>query len=222
MNDYMIDYTDIIDNSASKRKGLLIVFEGLDGCGKSTQSKKLGKWIEKLGIPVHTSFEPTGEQYGKELRALWQTGKRHDPLAELDLFRKDRMDHVQRLIGPALLRKSVIILDRYYYSSIAYQGVRGDKSPEEIHTLMSDFAPTPDVTFLFDLDVDLAIERITGGRNEVPNVMEKRDNLAAVKSAFDRMDFSEIKKIDASMDVDSIFLKLTDVIRPLLEKKNLP
>jgi dTMP kinase len=217
----MVDYKEIIERHSIKRKGLLIVFEGVDGCGKSTQSKMLGKWIEELSIPVHTSFEPTGERYGIELRALWQTGKRHDPSAELDLFRKDRMEHVQNLIGPNLLSKSVIILDRYYYSSIAYQGVRGDKSPEEIYSLMSDFAPTPDVTFLFDLEVDSALDRIRGGRNEVPNIMEKRDNLAAVKSAFDRMNFSEIERIDASQDVDAIFVQLQKVVRPLLEKKNL-
>ncbi|MCB2198572.1 dTMP kinase [bacterium] len=200
------------------RKGLLIVFEGLDGSGKSTQAKALHTHLRAAGYDAVFSFEPTDGPYGRALRELWHKGERHDPEAELDLFRRDRTEHVQTLILPGLRGGTVVILDRYYYSSAAYQGVRGGRSPEEIHNEMTLFAPTPDLTLVCDIPTDIALDRITGGRREMPNVLEARDNLERVKAVFDRMPYPEIHHIDATGTQEEVFRLVLKEVSPLLEK----
>lgn len=200
------------------RKGLLIVFEGLDGSGKSTQAKALHTHLRAAGYDSLFSFEPTDGPHGRALRELWTKGERHDLEAELDLFRRDRTEHVQSLILPGLRGGTVVILDRYYYSSAAYQGVRGGPSPEEIHDEMTRFAPTPDLTLVCDISTDIALERITGGRRELPNVLEARDNLERVKAVFDRMPYPELRHIDATGSQEEVFKLVLKEVSPLLDK----
>ena len=210
--------SSLLRPSDAGRKGLLIVFEGLDGSGKSTQAKALHTHLRAAGYDAIFSFEPTDGPHGRALRALWKRGERHDPEAELDLFRRDRTEHVQSLILPGLRGGTVVILDRYYYSSAAYQGVRGGRSPEEIHDEMTRFAPTPDLTLVCDIPIETALERITGGRRELPNVLEARENLERVKAVFDRMPYPEICHIDATGTQEEVFRLVLEQISPLLKK----
>ena len=97
---------------------MLIVFEGIDGTGKSTQVQLLAKALEGRGHTVVTSHEPTNGPIGKKLRESMIHG-RLSPIEELGLFHDDRRDHVQSLIAPALSRGEDVILDRYSFSTMA-------------------------------------------------------------------------------------------------------
>lgn len=163
------------------QQGLFIVLEGIDGTGKSTQGGLLAEWFRAQGREVVASREPTDGPWGRQIRATAATG-RLSPQDELDLFLKDRRQHVEELIGPALAAGKVVILDRYYFSTMAYQGMRGF-DPVEIRRQNEEFAPKPDLLFILDLDVDTALSRI-GARGDIANEFEKRDSLAKCREIF--------------------------------------
>jgi dTMP kinase len=161
--------------------GLFIVLEGIDGTGKSTQARRLAEWFQSQGRDVVASREPTDGPWGRQIRATAETG-RLSPEEELELFLKDRREHVEQLIAPALAAGKVVILDRYYFSTMAYQGSRG-VDPAEIRRQNEAFAPVPDLLFILDLDVDTALSRI-GGRGDTANEFEKHDSLAKCREVF--------------------------------------
>lgn len=161
--------------------GLFIVIEGIDGTGKSTQVKRLGEWFLSQGREVVLSREPTAGPWGTKLRESASTG-RLSPADELQYFLNDRQQHVEELIRPALEAGKVVILDRYYFSTMAYQGSRGF-DPAEIRQKNEAFAPVPDRLLILDLDVDIALERI-GARGDTANEFEKRDSLQRCREIF--------------------------------------
>jgi dTMP kinase len=160
---------------------MFIVLEGIDGTGKSTQSKLLADWFLSQGREVVTSREPTDGPWGTKLRQSAATG-RLSPEDELDYFLKDRSQHVEELIKPALAAGKVVILDRYYFSTMAYQGSRGF-DPLEIRRKNEAFAPIPDHLFILDIDVDTAHSRI-GDRGDTTNEFEQRDALQKCRDIF--------------------------------------
>ncbi|MBD3166966.1 dTMP kinase [bacterium] len=203
------------------RSGALVVLEGIDGCGKSTMARRLVEWFQSNRIEAVFSFEPTLERYGAELRRSFEEGRRLTPEEELKLFEQDRRMHVEQLIGPNMEAGRVVVLDRYYYSSMAYQGVRGVYRPDEVHALMTSFAPVPDVAVFLDIPVETAVQRIMSGRGEVPNVMEKRDNLQRVREAFLAVDLPEWRRIDAAAPPERVFTSLLAVVQDPLERAGL-
>lgn len=160
---------------------MFIVLEGIDGTGKSTQTGLLADWLREQGREVVLSREPTDGPFGRQLRESAATG-RLAPEEELELFLKDRQEHVETLIAPALAAGKVVILDRYYFSTMAYQGARGF-DPAEIRRRNEEFAPLPDHLFLLDLDLDTALGRI-GTRGDTANEFEQRDALAKCREIF--------------------------------------
>ena len=162
-------------------EGLFIVIEGIDGTGKSTQAKRLGEWFTAQGREVVISREPTAGPWGKKVRESGNTG-RLSPEDELQYFLNDRRQHVEELIAPSLAAGKVVILDRYYFSTMAYQGARGF-DPAEIRRKNEAFAPVPDVLLIMDLDIDTALGRI-GARGDVINEFEKRENLERCREIF--------------------------------------
>src|SRR5207253_402183 len=109
--------------SNGRPTGILIAIEGIDGAGKTTQVARLCKALEAVGETVVRSKEPTNGPHGRRVRESAQNG-RLDPHEELATFLDDRREHVATVIGPALGRGEIVILDRYFYSTIAYQGPR--------------------------------------------------------------------------------------------------
>jgi dTMP kinase len=162
-------------------QGFFIVIEGIDGTGKSTQARRLGDWLMARGREVVLSREPTDGPWGTKLRESAATG-RLSPEAELEYFLKDRRQHVEELIAPSLAAGKVVILDRYYFSTMAYQGARGI-DPQEIRRKNEAFAPQPDLLLIIDLDVDSALTRI-GARGDTANEFEKRENLIRCREIF--------------------------------------
>jgi len=189
--------------------GLFIVIEGIDGTGKSTQAKMLQQALQKAGRTVILDHEPSDGPYGKILRESATTG-RLSPQEELDLFHKDRKHHVDELIMPALKRGETVILDRYYFSTMAYQGQRGFDKNEIRETNLS-FAPNPDILFILDLDVDQARERI-GVRGDTTNEFEKRDALQYCRDTFlsvSNENFAHV--IDSSKSIEKIHQELVNI-----------
>jgi dTMP kinase len=162
-------------------QGLFIVIEGIDGTGKSTQASRLGEWFRAQGREVVVSREPTAGPWGKKVRESAASG-RLSPEEELEYFLNDRRQHVKELIAPSLAAGKVVILDRYYFSTMAYQGARGF-NPSEIRRQNEAFAPVPDRLLILDLDVDSALERI-GARGDTANEFEKRENLERCQEIF--------------------------------------
>lgn len=161
--------------------GKLIVIEGIDGTGKSTQATMLAESLRKQNREVVQSFEPTNGPWGKKLRESATIG-RLSIEDELDYFLKDRRQHVDELIRPTIERGGTVVLDRYYFSTMAYQGARG-LNPAEIQEKNEAFAPRPDILLILDLPVDTALERI-GVRDGEANEFEKRDSLQFCRDLF--------------------------------------
>ena len=162
-------------------QGLFIVIEGIDGTGKSTQSKRLAEWFRSRGRAVVLSREPTDGPWGKKLRESATTG-RLSAEEELECFLNDRREHVEMSIKPALAEGKVVILDRYYFSTMAYQGARGF-DPSEIRRRNEAFAPQPDLLLILDLSVESAHSRI-GARGDTANEFEQRDTLSRCREIF--------------------------------------
>jgi len=173
---------------------MFIVFEGIDGTGKSTQVALLKDYFESKGELVVVSREPSDGPYGRRLRAV--AGKeRFSPQEELELFVKDRLHHLDHVVHPAIAEGKHVILDRYYYSTLAYQGAIGF-SVDEILALHGDNLLEPDLVIYLDLSVNRALERI-GCRGELEQ-FETLENLSACKSIFDEVLVGEnVRKIPA-------------------------
>jgi dTMP kinase len=185
----------------AQRSGFLLVIEGIDGAGKSTLQRHLADWCREAGLRVITSREPTDGPHGRALRESARSGR----LAlqdELDLFLKDRREHVETLIRPALDRGDVVILDRYYFSTAAYQGARG-LDPAEIIRANEAFAPVPDLVLLLDLDPADCHARI-GQRGGAPDGFEGIAYLEQVRRIFLSFDRPFIHKLEAKREAEAV------------------
>ncbi|MGC9141279.1 MAG: dTMP kinase [Caldimicrobium sp.] len=161
------------------RKGKLIVIEGIDGAGKSTLFTILKERFSHKNIVF--SFEPTQGQYGKILRNLLKEAK-GDQKTLLELFLKDRTEHVEKLILPSLKEGKTILLDRYYLSTIAYQGVHFRELP---YLLLKNetIAPLPDLVIYLEIPIKLALERIQK-RNKDISLFEREDLLEKISEIY--------------------------------------
>ena len=136
--------------------GAFITFEGIDGCGKSTQLRLLASELRVRGVDTVTTREPGGTALGKRLRAaLLDIDEQVDPLAELLVFAADRAHHVRTLLLPALAANQIVLSDRYADATAAYQGAGRGFEPKLIQDIvqLATGGLTPDLTLLFDLSV---------------------------------------------------------------------
>ncbi len=202
------------------KQGFFIVIEGIDGTGKSTQARTLADWFRTQGCDVALSREPTDGLWGKKLRESAQTG-RLSPADELDYFLKDRRQHVEELILPSLAAGKIVILDRYYFSTMAYQGTRGI-DPREIRRKNEEFAPLPDLLLILDLDVDTALQRI-GSRGDTANEFEQRTSLESCRNLFLSLHNEPFCRIiDASKGPGEVASLIRQSVRQACDSCNLP
>jgi dTMP kinase len=194
--------------------GRLIVFEGTDGCGKSTQVHLLKGSLSALGFSVLATREPTDGTYGRRIRALYNHRSACNADEELELFLADRREHVSQLLEPALAEGKIVLCDRYFLSTAAYQGARGH-DPEDI-LRRNHFAPDPDLALLFQLPLDLGLQRITSGRCQRPNDFEQLEELKKVAAIFAGIDRPYIRKIPASGSIDTVHNRVMAEVAPLL------
>ncbi len=201
----------------SLHKGTLIVFEGIDGAGKSTQVRKLDHALRQRNINTVLSREPTDSPYGRKLRQLARAGRESArPEDEYALFMQDRKIHVDTLVQPALADGKTVILDRFYFSTIAYQGALGI-DPERIRRENEAFCPIPDIVLLIDIPVTAGLARIREGRGETPNLFEKESYLTDVARRLAALNDACIVRIDGSGSLDDVFQRILFHVLPLLK-----
>ncbi|HQH50557.1 MAG TPA: dTMP kinase [Candidatus Cloacimonadota bacterium] len=145
-------------------KGLFVTFEGIEGSGKSTQMKMLAEKLEELGRPLLLTREPGGPPIAESIRALLLDPGNKEMLRETELllYSASRAQHTGQWILPALRQGKIVLCDRYYDSTIAYQGAARNQNLDFIAVLtrFSTFNTVPDITFLLDLPVEEGFARI--------------------------------------------------------------
>ena len=153
--------------------GVFIVVGGIDGSGKSTQAKLLAEALSEENEVLHT-FEPTNGVWGKKIRDSFASGQQLTFLEELEAFTNDRIEHVGQTIMPALEAGKIVVCDRFYHSTIAYQGARAGM-PQFVDSLRETQRrtfPKPDITFFLDVNPEEALERLKTSRPQI-NYMEQ-------------------------------------------------
>lgn len=177
--------------------GFFVVLEGIDGTGKTTLAAALADGLRGEGRDVLVTFEPTKGAWGKKIRELALHGREGVTAEEeTDLFIADRREHLEREILPALRAGRVVIMDRYYYSTMAYQGARG-ADPAAIEARHREFAPEPDLLVLLDLPVDEALDRVTAKRGSTPDHFEGAEYLEKVREIFLSLRRDQLIRINA-------------------------
>lgn len=195
-------------------KGKLIVIEGIDGSGKSTCAKNLAEKLNSINIKTIYTFEPTHSRYGAKLRE-GMLSEDLDTEEELLLFVKDRKEHIEYMIKPALEEGYFIILDRYFYSSIAYQGAKGIDI-NRIINMHKDFIIKPDIVFIFHLPIDIALNRIISKRG-IADRFENETYLKKVDKIFHSFNEPFIYHTDTDKDIKII----NDELFNILEKSKM-
>ena len=193
---------------------MLIVLEGIDGCGKSTQVSLLVDKLRSISIDTLQLREPTDGPHGLRLRSILneEIQAEHDEM--LDLFVKDRKQHVSEKIEPALNSGKTVVMDRYYYSTMAYQSASGF-SMEKIRADNS-FAPVPDLVLILDIPAEDGVKRVLKEGNA--DRFEKVNFLNRVREQYLKLkDEPNVQLIDASLDVQEIHANIWPFVENLME-----
>lgn len=210
--------------------GVFITFEGIDGCGKSTQLRLLASELRVRGLELVATREPGGTTLGKRLRAaLLDVEEQVDPLAELLVFAADRAHHVRTLLAPALGANQIVLSDRYADATVAYQGAGRGFEPELIHDIvqLATGGLTPDLTLLFDLSVADAAARTR--RRLASKTTDRLDSEDAefhtrVRNAYleiARAEPGRFRVIDARGAVQQTQTMVMDIVMPFLRDRGL-
>lgn len=200
---------------------MFITFEGIEGCGKSTQAKLLFEKLQKENIPVIFTYEPGDTPVGKRLREILLSNNM-DPLTELLLFLADRREHISSIIKPALLKQRVVISDRYIFSTLAYQVYGRGLKRHFVDVIHEEIVENiwPERVYVLDLDVEKAFERKkhhTFDRIEE----ESKDFHKRVRDGFLSLAQSHqgCRILDASLPIEVLHKTIWEDIQTLLPYK---
>ncbi len=206
-----------------KMTGTFITFEGIEGCGKSTQAKMLKEYLEKLSQPTLLTREPGGPEISEKIRRILLSVDNDEMLPETEmlLYMASRSQHTGQWIIPALQKGMWVISDRYYDSTLAYQGAarKIDRQIIDLITRYATYGLVPDITFLVDLPAEIGLSRIAA---KDADRMEK-ESLAFhrnVRDGFLAIAASEQARyviLDGKKSIDEIHL---DVIKAVEEWRN--
>lgn len=200
------------------KQGYLIALEGIDGTGKSTQCALLADYLESAGYSVVRLREPTTGAWGQKIRKILAEGRGDvAPEEELQYFINDRKEDVEQNIAPALEQGKIVLIDRYYYSTAAYQGALGF-DPVKIIDDNEAFAPRPNLLFIIQGSLDESFRRIEQGR-DIFSSFEKRDYLEKVQKIFDTFTGDHIRRVDSDPPIEEVQQVLRQGVNALLGRK---
>ncbi|MFW9918508.1 MAG: dTMP kinase [Candidatus Thorarchaeota archaeon] len=189
--------------------GYLFVLEGIDGAGKTTVCDLVEVLLMQQSFDVVRLREPTSESpWGREIRERSPRGEL-SPAEELDLFIKDRHWHIQNRILPALESGKVVLMDRYFFATGAYQCTSTGLPWQEIlRKNREDIdAPEPDIIFILDISADEGLSRVFGSRAEKNEQFEQYERLVLVRAAYLEMseqDLGNYVVVDAKQDLEQV------------------
>jgi dTMP kinase len=193
-----------------------VALEGIDGTGKSTQAKRLAMIFRKEGYAVTLLREPTLSPWGRRLREAATAGYGVlAPSQELELFLQDRRYDVAAHITPALAARQLVLMDRYYFSSIAYQGALG-LDPEHIRRLNEAFAPVPDLVLLLMIPPAQALARIRQARGRTDDAFEREGHLTKVDRIYRTLMGLKVHSVDASQSIEVVTAVMQQQIQATL------
>ncbi|MBF0529225.1 MAG: dTMP kinase [Deltaproteobacteria bacterium] len=212
----------VSSESASEHQvgyGLFIVFEGLDGCGKTTQAYRLVDRLQSLNIPALYVKEPTAGPWGQKIRRIALIGRSGvTPAEELEYFIRDREEDVRLNITPARLQGRIVVADRYFYSNIAYQSALG-LDAGEIRQRNASF-PVPELVFFLDIPPELSQDRITRRRGDKPNKgYEQKTFLIRVHKEYQALTDPNIVRLNGDRPEDEIAEEIWLLMEPLLAER---
>jgi dTMP kinase len=185
------------------KRGVLIVFEGVDGSGKSTQLPRLAARLRAAGHRVVETGEPYDCPAGRRIREMARRGEVTAPEQERDLFFEQRREHVRRVIRPALVSGEVVLSDRYFLSTVAYQGARGLDAGKLLAESEAEF-PAPDLVLLLELPPASGLERVARRGGTPEPAFEHAGFLAQVAERFHALDRPYIERIDAGGEPEAV------------------
>ncbi len=210
-------------------RGLFITFEGTEGCGKSTQLALLAERLRSLGHTVRALREPGGTPIGEEIRQTLQHSQDNvamTPKAELLLINASRAQLVREVIRPALAGGEMVLCDRFYDSTTAYQGYGRQLDLKMVRAII-DVAIDgirPDLTLLLQVTPDVSAERLRARRSTGPLVRDRMEE--SDRSFFDRVvrgydaiaaaDPKRVRAIDGSADLNTVSAAIWNLVRPIL------
>lgn len=197
---------------------MFITFEGIEGSGKSTQIQMLKEFFEKKALKAFFTKEPGSSEIGKEIRSiLLNKENKIYPQTEIFLIFADRVQHVQEIIKPNLNEGKIVVSDRYYDSSVAYQGQREGISKIEIYELIENLdLPTPDITFLLDLPANVGLKRAKNRASLDRFESEEISFHEGVRQNYldlHEQNLERIVKIDATQSPNEIFSNIIKKIK---------
>jgi len=192
-------------------RGSLIVFEGLDGTGKSTQLPRLAVRLEARGREVVRTREPYDCAAGRRIRELARAAPAA-PGEELELFVEQRRAHVRERIAPALARGAVVLSDRYFLSTVAYQGARGFDPARLLAESEAEF-PLPDLALLLVLAPEAGLARVAARGGPAEPAFERADFLGRVRDLFDALDRPYIARVDAAGSAEQVEQRIAATVQ---------
>mgnify|MGYP000680995775 CR=1 FL=1 len=198
-----------------RKRGFLIAIEGIDGSGKTTICKWLVKLFNDHGYEAIYTFEPTNSKFVEALKNYEDIRS-----AELDalVYAADRLVHLKKLVIPALSRGAIIVMDRYYYSSIAYQGAMG--APIEWVIEINRYAIRPDLAIYIDVEPEIGLARIRGKKSKRFPEYEKLELLRKVRDIYLKLvEMGWLKMVDGRRDIE---LVKNDVLRLIEYELHVP
>ena len=213
----MTQYTKRRD---AMKKGLFITFEGIDGCGKTTQIELLKESLEEKGYTVLLTREPGAKGLGEKLREiLLNYDGEVSSNCESFLFLADRAQHIDTIIKPAIDKGVIVLCDRHTDSTVAYQGYGRQLDLEQIYQLnkIATNGIIPDITFILDIDIDTSLQRIGKGRDRMEN--SGREFFERVRKGYIEISEKEpqrVKLLQGNSPIKDIQNKISDYVQGLL------
>ena len=193
-------------------RGCLVVFEGIDGTGKTTQIALLAKYLRSCGLDVIKDCEPTHGPWGSRVRNAALAGERLSLEEEIECLLMDRREHVRNVIEPALAAGKWVLLDRYYMSMMAYQGACG-ADVESLRDMNEEFATEPNLILWLDLPPEMALRRVAGRAPGQEDAFENEAFLTACTEIYSRLEMPHWHRVDANGSVQEVHARIRRIVR---------